>query len=229
MKLKFKYSDRIVYLTPYNSKIERDILLYSSLSEELTLDGCLNILKDNIQCDFELTDTEKIIILYKLRSISIGEEIPIRFVCDNCNAVNEQDINISNLVQDSNITDSLIKDSYKELTEDNFQDFINIDIDELDIDKYDELYERTKNEITKFNLSEFKTCHKCKNSIKIDFSSIKYVIENMSEDTLISLYQCTNDLIFFSHYTRDDVENMLPFERTIFIELLNKTRENLNK
>jgi len=59
--------------------------------------------------------------------------------------------------------------------------------------------------------------------------SIKDLNDYISEDTLNNIYQVTSDLIFFSHYTKADIDGMLPFERNIFIGILNKTKEKLNE
>jgi hypothetical protein len=51
----------------------------------------------------------------------------------------------------------------------------------------------------------------------------------MSEDSLMSIYQTYNDLTFFGKYTKQDIDTLYPFERTILISLLNKTREDMTK
>ena len=50
----------------------------------------------------------------------------------------------------------------------------------------------------------------------------------MSEDSLMTLYKSYNHLVFFGHYSKQDIDDMLPFERVIFIGLLNKTKEDLS-
>ena len=105
--------------------------------------------------------------------------------------------------------------------------FINIDIDELDIDEYDVLFDECNSSITKFNFNQKRTCERCKKEHTFDISDKKDVIDYMSEENLMNIYQLTSDLIYYSHYTKADIDNMYPFERTIFVGLLNKTKENL--
>jgi len=50
----------------------------------------------------------------------------------------------------------------------------------------------------------------------------------MSEDSLTSIYQTYNEMIFHSHYTKQDIDSLYPFERIILFSLLNKTKEDLN-
>ena len=58
---------------------------------------------------------------------------------------------------------------------------------------------------------------------------VDYIIEIMSDDTLMSLYKSYNFLIYFGHHTKEGVDSMYPFERSIFIGLLNKTKEDLEE
>ena len=229
MKILLEYSGKKISLTPYNTEIEKDILLYLSISDDFNIDGCLDILKDYIDYDIStLTISEKKVLLYKLRSISIGEEINIKFKC-KCGRVNEQSTNISELVSSNNLSNKLIKDRFKILTDDNFQDFINIDINELDLNEYDKLYNETKNSITKFNFNKSNKCFSCKEPYNYKIDNIPFILDNMSEDSLMSIYQTISNLVFFSHYTKADVDNMIPFERSILISILNKTKEELDK
>jgi hypothetical protein len=228
MKIYFKYSNKTITIRPYNGKQEKEILLSLSLDEESSVDSILHILKDNVDVDIStLSKLEKIVLLYKLRSISIGEDIPIKFTC-KCKMINEQVINVDSLVESSNIKNDIIIDQFTELNDDNFQDFISVDVSEMDLEQYDSLYEETSKSITKFKMLQTKKCYKCNEEIVFDISNEKFIIDNLSEDSLMSLYQNTADLVFFGHYTKKDVDEMIPFERSIFTGILNKTRESLN-
>lgn len=225
LKVKVDYG-KVVYVTPFNSFQEKQILLMLSLDEESTLDDCLEILKDNIDTDYKnLTDNEKVILLYKLRGISTGESIPVQFKCKNkdCKAPNSQEIIVTDLFTKGTIEN----DKFDTLTDDNFQDYVDLDIDELDLDEYDKLFEEIQNKKTKFNFIKQNKCHKCGTLHNFDISTPKFLIDNMSEDSLMSIYQSINNLVFFSHYNKEDVDNMLPFERTVLFGLLEKTKETL--
>jgi hypothetical protein len=51
----------------------------------------------------------------------------------------------------------------------------------------------------------------------------------VSENTLFELYQFYNNLKFFGNYSLLEIDSMYPFERPIFMGLLNKTIDEKNK
>lgn len=230
MNIKFKYSDKEFNITPYSTKQEKELLLYISLNEDYTFKDVLETLSSNIKGNLDdLSEEEQITLLYKLRSISIGEEINLKFKCNECKLANEQYLNVSEIVTSSNIKNNLIIDKFTTVTDDNFQDFVTCNVDELDIEVYEELFKEVQDSVTKFNLEHTKFCQHCNVEHKFDITNKTYVVENMSEDSLMSLYQTIGDMVFFGHYSKHDIDGMLPFERSIFVGILNKTREDLNK
>jgi hypothetical protein len=226
--IKVDYGKTII-LKPYTTAQEKTMLLNAELYETYDIDFALEVLKDNISVDYNtFSKEEKIAILYKLRTISISEKVSVSFKCTSCKSPNFTDIDITDVIVPGIPSDD-VSDQFKKLTDDNFREFVDIDIDELELDEYDKLFETTQNSITKFNFTDKAMCHKCKTEISIDISSPKFIIENLSEDSLMSLYKTTSDLIYYSHYTKYDVDNMLPFERSIFVGLLNSIIEEKNK
>jgi hypothetical protein len=227
LNIKYKYSGKIFNLKPYTTKQEKDILLLDLLGSDDAINSALRIVGASDDVINSLSEKEKIALLYKYRSISIGDEIPLGYKCKHCNTPNETNLDINNLVTDSNITNDKIVDKFKDVTDDNIHEFINVDIDELDLDEYESIFDEVKQSITQFNFMRKNNCIKCKqpNNINIENTVMNY----MSEDTLMSMYQTYNDLTFFGKYTKQDIDTLYPFERSILIGLLNKTREELNK
>lgn len=228
IKIPYEYSGKKFEITPYNTKQEKEILLLSMISTP-TLEAALHIcgIADNIIAS--LSEQEKIAMLYKFRMVSVGDDLSLKFTCKHCKTSSDNVLNIADIIEESNITNPLISDRFKTLTEDNFQEFINKDIDELEIDEYEKLFEETKSSITKFNFKKPIICQKCSKENHISIEKPEFVIDNLSEDTIMSLYQTYNDLTYFGKYTKQDIDTLYPFERTILISLLNKTREDLNK
>jgi len=99
----------------------------------------------------------------------------------------------------------------------------------MNIDEFELIFEEIKTSITKFNFNRPVQCQHCSNTNYIDINNEQFCINALSEDTLISLYQTYSDLVFFGKYTLHDVDSMFPFERSILINILNKTREELTK
>lgn len=231
MKLEYDFSigDKTFTITPYCTKQEKELLLLSSF-EQYDLDKALKIL--GFQTNYELTDDEKKVILYKYREISIGDEIDIRFVCDDCKFVNETKVEAKNFVIPGKRNDSDVKKFAKPFDEENMHEYVNLtkdDIENLDIDEYEALKQKIIENQVQISFVKEVNCLKCNKPKRFNLGATKYVIDVLSEDTLMTLYKAYNFLIFFGHYTKTDIDNMYPFERSIFIGLLTKTKEDLNK
>jgi hypothetical protein len=226
MKQSIELGNRKYFVNAYTTFQEKEILLSSSF-EENNLDVILDILGFN---DYsELTEDEKKVILYKHREISIGDEIDISFVCDNCKHPNQISVSASNFIEAPKRNDNDIKSFTKKFSEENISDYVSIDADELDIDEYDELVERIKDNQYTINFLKPATCISCRTQTHINIGNTKFVIEAMSEDTLMSLYKIYNSLVLFGNYSKIDIDSMYPFERKIFVGLLKSTKEEMAK
>ena len=223
----YTYSGKHFSLAPYNTNQEKQLLLIELMGVEDKLNTALRILGQDDETINSLSEQEKIAMVYKYRTISIGDEVSLRYKCVHCETPNEKGIDINDLVTSSNITNENIIDVFKPVTEENIHEFINADIDEMDLDEYETIADEIRNSVTRFNFIRPDDCIKCKktNYINIENDALKYI----SEDTIMSLYQIYNDLTFFGKYTKQDIDTLIPFERSILISLLNKTREELNK
>ena len=227
MKIPFNIGNTKFFLDQYKTHQEKDILIMLSF-DIIDFDSIFKIL--NFKSNYELSDDEKKLILYKFREISVGDEVNIKFVCE-CGQVNENVLELNNFIQEAKRNDSDIKKLNKKITDDNLQDFLvnDINTDELDIDEFEELKERIKQNQIHINFNKTSKCLKCNKLKLFDLSDTKYIMEIMSDDTLMTLYKTYNYLIFFGKYSKTDIDNMLPFERSIFAGLVNQTREDLNK
>jgi hypothetical protein len=227
LKVSYEYSGKSFDIAPYNTNQEKQILLLELLGSKDQINTALSIVGVSDDVIQSLTEKEKVAMLYKYRTVSIGDEIPLGYKCKHCQTPNEIGLDINDLVTSSNITNNKIQDQFKEVTDDNLQDFLTVDIDDLELDEYESIKNEVKTSCTQFNLIREHECIQCHkpNYINIEDDVIKY----MSEDTIMSMYQTYNDLTFFGKYTKQDIDTLIPFERTILIGLLNKTREELNK
>jgi hypothetical protein len=228
IKVKYEYSGKKFNIAPFTTSQEKELLLLGTISEP-NLDNALEICGVDPSDLLALTSDEKIAMLYKYREISVGDEIHLKFKCKHCDSANENTLSISDTIISGNVTNELIKDQFKKLTEDNFQDFLNVNIDDLELDQYEKLYKEAQNTITKFDFRKPILCQKCSQQNHIRIDKPEFVVDNMSEDSLMSIYQTYNDLTFFGKYTKQDIDTLYPFERTILISLLNKTREDMTK
>ena len=230
LKVNYSYSGKHFVISPYTSLQEKDLLLLSTV-EETDIDIALDICGIGKEISKDLTNDEKIAMLYKLREISVGGDVNISFKCEHCNQNNENIINIENIVKSAkcaNHPKKNIIDKFTNCTEYNLEDFIIGDVEEMDLDEYENLLNEVKSSVTSFEFLKPTYCQKCtkENLIKIDEPGL--VLELMSEDTLIGIYKTYNDLIFHGTYSKLDIDSLYPFERTILLSLLNKSREDMN-
>jgi len=224
LQVKYAYSGKSFLLTPYKTHQEKDLLLFDAVGGDV--DRALEVCGMDVN-DYDLSMDEKIAMLLKFREISVGADVNVEFKCSFCNATNQNEINIENIVMGATKTaDTRIKDCFKEITDENVSDFIGIETSDMDLDEYEDLITHIRESVTKFNFSRKSSCQKCSKDNYIDVKSFKFVISIMSEDSLMSLYQTYNDLIFHGNYSKQDIDTMYPFERVIFVNLLNKSQED---
>lgn len=225
MRIPFEIGDKKFLLTPYNTNQEKEILLLSSFGID-DFERVFEIL--NFKTEYELSENEKKIIIYKYRDISLGDEVDIKFNCDNCKSGNDAVLEASNFIIPNIRNDENIKKLNISVTDENIQEFVlDVDVDELDIQEFEELKQQVKDNQIEFDFIKSTKCLKCGHEKLFDLSPNKYIFEIMSDDTLMSLYKSYNFMIFFGHYSKEDIDKMLPFERSIFIGLLNKVKEDL--
>lgn len=226
MKIAFNIGSKTFLIEPYRTYQEKDILLLSSFEVD-DIERVLDVL--NFKTEYELTEQEKKVILYKHREISIGDDINIKFKCKECGQGNEAVITASNFITDSILHDSDVKKINKVVLDENLHEFVDIDVDELDILDFDILKKRVQENQIQIDFIKKTKCLKCKEEHLFDIGQSKYIIEVMSEDELMSLYKTYSSMIYFGHFTKDDIDNMYPFERSVFVGLLNKLKEDLAK
>lgn len=217
-------------IKPYTSKVEKDILIMSTF-EVFDMKEVLRILELDENIINSLTENEMKVLLYRYREASLGDEIQIKFKCKDCNKPNESAIITTDFIIPSKHNDDDILKIDKEVTEENLKDFLinSIELDDLDIDEYENLIIRVKENQNTFNFVKSCKCMYCKTPNFFNIGSPKYIIEQLSEHTLMTLYKTYNNMMMFGNLTKTDIDNMYPFERTIFIGLITKTKEDMAK
>ena len=224
----FQLNSKKILIKPYTTETEKDLLIMSSF-EIYDVDEILRVLGLEENLIKELTLNEKKVLLYKYREISIGDEINMKFKCSHCKQPNEGIIDCKIFIENEEISHK-----YKQLDEipndENLHLFVNIskeELENLDLDEYENLLKDVENSQIKYNFTKSCKCIKCKKDNVFDISNIKYILESLSEDTIMSIYRTYNDMCMFGNYNKKDIDSLYPFERTILIGLINKTREDM--
>lgn len=230
-KYPVKINGKRILIEPYDTEKEKDLLIMSSF-EIYEIDEILRVLGVSEDIYSELSENEKKVLLYKFREISVGDEINVKYRCTECKYPNEVGINCGGSIEEPTEIDENIKIIDKEVNDSNLIDFLNVTqdyLDNLDIDEYELLFKKVKDNQVRYNFTRRHNCIKCGKSNSFYIGDIKYIIESLSEDTLMSMYRTYNDMCMFGNYNKKDIDSLYPFERTILIGLINKTREDMKK
>lgn len=215
---------------PYNTSQEKDLILIPIYQEKID-DSCLDIALDicNIPQNIidELSLDEKKYLLYKLREISVGTDINVKFQCSYCKTANINSGDIKCEIIKPKKHSPYIIDLCTNPTPENIDEFFT-NIDELDLDEYEELKSNINDYITSFTFELPVYCQKCGKINYIDITDTNFVLKAMSTESLGSMYNTYTNLTYFGHYTKLDIDSMYPFERTFLITNLNKLKEKEN-
>jgi hypothetical protein len=243
-----KYGRKSFSLTPYTTAEERDILISATINEDKNIDEIFNYLSHHITPqDPSLTPTEKKLLLFKLRYISIGETVNAVNKCPHCKRPFDIALSLENFVtgdekesqinidgiefyikqtfDDTDIYNRIEKILKKDINSSNIEDIIEA-IDNLEFSDYDKLEDFINNNSIKIEFTNISECYFCKKNIEHDMSSDKYVIECLSEDSLVSFYKSITNLVYFGHFSKLDIDSMFPFERSIYNGLV---QANINE
>ena len=220
-----KYSDRYIRLKPYKTKDERDIILYTS--DKYDFDEVLKMLDKYIESNIPLSEmsyTEKFNILLQLKNISVGETFSLICNCNECNKKYEEDSYFIDTIENTGIIPDFNDIVFKKEYHENINDYVDFDMDELDVNDYDIIQEHIDKYRTKFNFKFKTTCPFCNNESTLELTE-KTLIENLSDDTIGNFYKVISSMVYFGNYTLTDINEMYPFERSIYLGLLDAQKK----
>jgi hypothetical protein len=214
-KIKQTLSDYKKFLNdvaPYNSLQEKNATLLGLRDDKLSaLDLCkiLNISAKN--------EIEAMALIFKARYVSVSEYIDYTHKCEKCSYNMTGSYKIDDLffkeVPDESVPIGLFENVEDILTKE--------DLSQIDIIEYNKIELMIYNNNFKiFNPEYSIKCIKCENIDKRTF----FPKDIVSAYDIQSIYNQYMDLSYFSSITKNDVDTMLPFEREVFVGLL-QTRE----
>jgi len=206
------YKEVLNNLKRYNTFQEKEGMLYS-LDDEKTAMKMAKILGSNPNNEFEA-----IAFIFKLREISVSDLIDLNHVCPECDYMNLQVVSIPNMFFKDldNIDESVpigLFNDIEDIPDSEFTENINT----ISIDQFNEIEEKIlSNNLKIFNPAIDLVCKKCgsKDKISIDYANI------VSKFSVTNIYEQYLDISHFSNMTKYDTDNMFPFEREIFLSLI---------
>ena len=217
-----KYSNRVIELEPYDTKTERDLILYVD-----NIDIALKILKNNIHSNIpleELSNAEKFNIILQLRNISIGEYFNFTCTCNQCDRTYDFEAIFLDTLSDYKPIPDFKDIKINEAFSADYQDFVEEDLNEFDVMEYDKIIEHIDKHKNSFNFTNSTECPYCNTKGTISLTE-ETLLDNLSEDTINSYYENISGMVYFGHYSLSDINKMLPFERSIYLGLLNKNKK----
>ena len=215
-------------LKPYTTAQEKDILL--TIEDNAPGDKLFKDILDMLGVDTSnLSPVEIKAVLYKLREISVGESIEVTLTCPHCHTPMSVDVPITNILRQRTLEHPEIKDLHR-LPKDETDFLTNfVTNDEMPLQTYEYLYQHVSETQTLLDFNSKCKCLACKQEILVNLDRPKFIAKMLSEDSLISLYKTYDALIFHGHWAKSDIDNLLPFERGIFLNLLQEALEKRAK
>ena len=232
MKKRISINNNLYYVQQYNTETELKLLEFIELNNDLDDDDyricsreflkCVNI---NIN---DISDTELIILLLKVRECTIGTELKLKISCPICKHQFSSTIDLTNIYKESkkdNFFDDnnfISKDHFNTLGDDTISE-------DMDWDEYEEVKSNLIDYYNIYDLDFKIKCPCCNSNISFSIDTVKKALSFMSEESVQSLMTVIHNLTYFDHISRADVLRMTPIERLIEISLLKKTKEALEQ
>lgn len=241
MRIPVKSFDKTYLLTPYNTNMEKEALLVKELIEDKidAIDETLRIFnfeKDNFPIS-DMTLDEKKFILYQYRSYSVGDSAKLNFTCSSCEKTSSNKVRLDVFRPDEEFQfDKDILQLDYEPNEDNLDDFLTkeykkkhaiIDIYDLEIEKFERLLSYVKSSQIKINFIKPTICSHCSHPHNIDCGDFDFILDNLSEMNISSIYEQYVNLTQ-NGWSKADIDQLIPFERSIVVQMIIESMESNN-
>lgn len=165
---------------------------------------------------------EAIAIIFKLREISVSDIIELTHICKKCDQQSFIHQNIPDMFfQDiENINTGVPIGLYTSIDDIDEEDSDNIN--NMTIDEYNNIEEVLfSNNIKIFNPVVDVICSSCGYKHKTSIGALDII----SKSNLSNIYEQYLDISYYSNMTKSDTDEMYPFEREIFIGLIQKKED----
>lgn len=205
---KKKLLDSFDSLIPYNTGQEKNALIKSLDSKSN------NVLISKILGYETLSLSEAEAYIYKLREISVGDIIETRHEC-KCGYQGMYYMSIPDMFFKAETENYKICDSFENIDDEN--------INNKSLDEYNEAETDVEDNNKKiFDPVVNFTCLKCKKDFKLQ-SEVQDIISKYSIKNIFEQYL---DISSYTNMTKQDTDSMIPYEREIFLGLIQKKEDD---
>ena len=223
---------KVIEVQPYDTETELNVLEYLAVDdmdesdrdddyyETLVLDFLERLTSYDVR---SLSKIERILLVWKIREITIGDEVDVVYKCPGCGRVQQDSISAKDLCQ--------YAESDKFISSEDFQSLSLNPADYADMD-YDEFLNYQNNLSDYYNIYNNKIpleCKNCKHTGINNLLTYKNCMKFLSEDSFISLTEWLNVLVYYGHHIRSDVLKMTPMQRMLEIKYFKKIKDSENK
>lgn len=231
--------DHRILISTYNTELELSVLeeMWCENADDVHheddyfesfADEFLQTLTDyNIK---KLTKIEKVLLIWKIRSLTIGDDINIVFKCPKCSRVIQKTISVDDICAYGEYAHLNIFEknliSKQQLEDFDINDY---DFEDMDYDEYLNISENTEQYFNVYNERIELKCSKCGNTVYDNLLTYKGCLRFISEDSFLSLTEWLNVLVYYGHLTRSDILKMSPIQRMLQIKYFKSIKEQENQ
>lgn len=232
---KIEYNNRRIIINAYDVSTEKKLLWYLASVDVVDLDDMYMYLKNYIESNIQwkkLEDCEKYYIFYKLRSISVGDEIKLSCECPECQTKFNIKTDTQNLLNKKNIDNKIQKDFYnkfnikiKNVFSNKIENYFFININNYKLKNFLEIEDFLSDKLTSFSFKKIRRCPQCKNEIVIDLLSPSIFNTMFSDCSMGDFYKLFTAVISKGNFDGETFLKLYPFEKEIILNQL----ENMNQ
>ncbi len=229
----FLHLDRDYRISGYSTGLELEILEFLSFSTfesdseyEPMVDHVLSLCVDDY--DPRVPKINKILMLWAVRIITLGNEATITFKCPFCKRHQDLTIDLQGVVTFPTMFSEKIK---RRIVESSSGEDLTKDLsDEMEIEEYEEFLSEISHYYILYNHKFVFECQYCQKENFADFISFKGALSFLSEDSYTTLCEWIHTLVYYGKFSREDILRMTPVQRMLEIKFFNETmkKEALN-
>lgn len=211
-------------MEPYKTSTELDILeflTFNSYDEDNQYEAIVDdILQSHVsQYNRNIPKIDKIILLWNLRVITIGDEISLTYSCSKCGTKQTETVSIHNLILNSSESSDYLPAEFTKFK--SILEYENIPEnipDNIPLTDYENIYNNILNYVNLYNNNYKVNCRYCNVGNFLNVFTYKTTLSFMSDDNFNSLTSWIHTLVFTGKNTREDVLKMSPIQRLMEIK-----------
>lgn len=229
----YLHLDERYLIKGYKTRTELDVLEFLSFNTfeddndyEPAVDNVLSECVSNYNPN--IPKIKKIIMLWCVRIITLGDELDITFKCKKCHRQQNLSVSLSKLLRLPSKFTEEFKPEF--IDSSSTKDFTEILDNEMDIEEYENYLNNIFDFHIIYNNKFLFNCQYCNYENFTNLLTFKSALSFLSEDTFYTLTDWIHNLIYYDNCSRSDILEMTPMQRMLEINYFKETikKESLN-